>query len=198
MRWSALFTLTLATLAACAEPPPRQALVVVLPNPDGSSGAVTLAAGSSSVVLDKPYAAGEARGDAVAPLAVRPEEVQHIFGAALAARPILPSQFMLYFVSDSDQLTPDSQRQYSAVFDDIKRRPAYEVAVVGHTDTLGDKTYNQQLSLQRARALRDRLVHDGLAVGAISIAGRGQLDLAIKTGDQVSEPRNRRVVITVR
>jgi len=188
----------LSLLGACAEPPPRQALVVVLPNDDGSSGAVTLTEGGSSVVLDKPYAAGEARGGAVAAVAVKPAQVERIFGAALAARPILPSEFVLYFVSDSDRLTADSQRRYRAVFEDIKRRPAYEVEVVGHTDTLGDNVYNQQLSLQRARAIRDQLVRDGLGARAISIAGRGKLDLAVKTADQVSEPRNRRVVITVR
>jgi len=84
------------------------------------------------------------------------------------------------------------------VFENIKRRPAYEVEVVGHTDTLGDKTYNQQLSLQRARAIRGQLVRDGLDARTIPTAGRGELDLAVESGDQVSEPRNRRVVITVR
>ncbi|MGO8866115.1 MAG: OmpA family protein [Alphaproteobacteria bacterium] len=196
MRRILLLSLLLAALAACTEP--RQALVVVLPNPDGSSGAVTVTEGDKSVLLDQPYAASEVRGGAVAAVKLQSEQVQQIFGQALAARPILPSQFMLYFVSDSDQLTPESQRQYRAVFEDIKRRPAYEVEVVGHTDTLGDKTYNQQLSLQRARAIRDQLVRDGLDARAISTAGRGELDLAVQTGDQVSEPRNRRTVITVR
>jgi outer membrane protein OmpA-like peptidoglycan-associated protein len=37
-----------------------------------------------------------------------------------------------------------------------------------------------------------------VAAGAIAVAGRGQLDLAVKTADQVGEPRNRRVEITVR
>jgi len=196
LRFLPLLFLLLA-LGACGEPP-RQALVVVLPNPDGGSGAVTLVEGEKSVLLDKPYAAGEVRGGTVMPVAVNATEVQQIFGKALAARPILPRQFVLYFVSDSDQLTPESQRQYRDVFEDIKRRPAYEVAVVGHTDTLGEKTYNQQLSLKRASAIRDELVHDGLDPHAITVAGRGEFDLAIKTPDQVSEPRNRRVVITVR
>ncbi len=84
------------------------------------------------------------------------------------------------------------------MFENIKRRPAYEVGVVGHTDTLGDKTYDQQLSLQGPRAIRDQLVRDGFDARAIFTAGRGELDLAVQSGDQVFEPPNRRVVITVR
>jgi outer membrane protein OmpA-like peptidoglycan-associated protein len=182
-------------LASCSQ---REALFVVLPNPDGSAGQITVSDGKSSVALNRPYAAGEVRGGNAASVAVDPPQVQQIFGQTIAARPILPTHFRLYFISDSDTLTPDSQRLYRSVFDDIKRRPVYEVEVVGHTDTLGDKTYNQQLSLSRARAIRDQLVKDGLATAAIATAGRGQLDLAVVTRDQVSEPKNRRVEITVR
>jgi len=195
MRWIAALLLA-AALGACT--PDRQALFVVLPNPDGSAGAITVEDGKSSVLLDKPYAASEVRGGTAAPVSVDAPQVQQIFGTAIAARPILPAHFRLHFISDSDNLTADSQRQYRDVFEDIKRRPVYEVEVIGHTDTLGDKTYNQQLSMRRARALRDRLVKDGLAAQAIAVAGRGQLDLAVKTADGVSEPRNRRVEITVR
>jgi OmpA-OmpF porin, OOP family len=179
----------------CAQ---RQALFVVLPNPDGTSGAITVNAGQTSVLLDKPYAASEEKGGSVAPTTTNSDQVQQIFGNALAAQPILPKHFRLYFFKDSDTLTPESLRQYRLVFDDIKRRPVYQVEVIGYTDTLGNEPYNQQLSLKRAAAIRDRLIHDGLSANSISIAGRGDLDPAVATGPQMSEPRNRRVEITVR
>jgi outer membrane protein OmpA-like peptidoglycan-associated protein len=191
----ALWAAGALALGACAQ---RQALFVVLPNPDGTAGHITVEDGKERVELDKAYAASEVRGGAAKPVPIDAAQVQQVFGSAIAARPVLPTHFRLYFVSDSDTLTPDSQRLYAQVFEDIKRRPVYEVEVVGHTDTLGEKTYNQQLSQRRARAIRDRLVHDGIAQNAVSAAGRGQLDLAVKTADQVSEPRNRRVEITVR
>jgi len=186
--------LALLLLASCSS---RQSLFVVLPNPDGSSGAVTIE-GQKSVVLDQPYAAGEVRGGAAAPVKVDQAQVQQIFGSALAAQPVLPSHFVLYFEKDSDTLTPKSQVQYQDVFSDIKRRNVYEVEVIGHTDTLGNPAHNQQLSMSRAEMIRDRLVHDGISPKSISVAGRGQLDLAAPTADQVAEPRNRRVEITVR
>lgn len=191
----ALLLPLLLLLASCAS---RQSLFVVLPNPDGSSGAVTIDDGQNKVELDKPYAAGEVRGGVAAPVKVDQAQVQQIFGNALAAQPVLPAHFVLYFEKNSNVLTPDSQRQYQAVFDDIKRRPVYEVEVIGHTDTLGTLEHNQELSMSRAEMIRDRLVHDGISPGSISVAGRGQLDLAVKTGDQVAQPKNRRVEITVR
>jgi OOP family OmpA-OmpF porin len=116
----------------------------------------------------------------------------------LAAQPILPNHFRLYFFRDTDTLTPESQQQYREVFEDIRRRSVYQVEVVGYTDTLGNEPHNQQLSLKRAEAIRDRLIRDGLRANSISVAGRGDLDPAVPTGPQVSEPRNRRVEITVR
>jgi outer membrane protein OmpA-like peptidoglycan-associated protein len=182
-------------LTACSN---RQSLFVVLPNPDGSSGAVTIEAGQKSIELDRPYAAGEVRGGTAKPVNIDRTQVQQIFGKALAAQPILPSHFVLYFEKNSDILTGDSQRRYRGVFDDIKHRPVSEVEVIGHTDTLGNPVHNQQLSMGRAEMIRDRLIRDGLSSKSISVAGRGQLDLAVPTGDQVAEPRNRRVEITVR
>jgi outer membrane protein OmpA-like peptidoglycan-associated protein len=176
----------------------RQALFVVLPNPDGTSGAITVSDVQKSVLLDQPYSASEEKSGRLTATTADSQQVQRIFGSALAAQPILPSHFRLYFFRDTDTLTPESQQQYREVFEDIKRRPVHQVEVVGYTDTLGNEPHNQPLSLKRAEAIRDRLIHDGLRADSISVAGRGDLDPAVLTGPQVSEPRNRRVEITVR
>jgi OmpA-OmpF porin, OOP family len=195
LRW-AILLLVVGTLAGCAQR--QQGLFVVLPNPDGTSGAITVSEGQNSVVLDRPYAAEEVKNDELEPTTSDSAQVQQVFGSALAAQPILPEHFRLYFLKDSDVLTTVSQQQYKNVFADIKRRPVYQVEVIGYTDTLGEQPHNQQLSLKRAATLRDELVRDGLNPDSITIAGRGELDPAVPTGPQVAEPRNRRVEITVR
>lgn len=191
-----LVALVLLLLTGC----PRQELYVVLPNADGRPGAgkISVAEGNTTTVLDQPFASAEARGGQAVAIPSDPGEARIVFNQAISARPILPAHFRLYFVLGSDQLTPDSQTAYRSVFDDIKRRAAYEVEVIGHTDTLGDVAYNQQLSLARAGMIRNSLAGDGLNPNAISTAGRGKFDLLVPTGDQVSEERNRRVEITVR
>jgi len=182
-----------ACVAGCAQ----QALVIVFPDADGHAGAVTLADGKNEVLLDKPYAAGEIRSGKARAADVKPDEARKIFSDALAAQPILPAHFVLYFLPNSDRLTTDSEERYRKMLEDVRRRPVPEVEAIGHTDTVGNQQLNQRLSLQRAVAVREQLKKDGVTA-PISVTGRGKLDPAVATADQVDEPRNRRVVITVR
>jgi outer membrane protein OmpA-like peptidoglycan-associated protein len=186
---------SLVLLAGC----PRQALFVVLPNAEGGGvGAITVEDGKTVTTLDQPYATAESRAGSTATGGETQGNINVIFRSAMAARPILPHHFRLYFILGSDALTPESQAAYRAIFDDTKQRPAYEIEVIGFTDTVGDLQYNQALSLRRAAAIRDTLIRDGLDRQTISIAGRGKRDLLVATADQTPEPRNRRVEITVR
>jgi len=185
--------LALLALGAC-----RQALVVVLPNEDGSVGAVTLDDGKNTATLDKPLAAAEVRGGAGSPVKVEQNEITDIFTAVFSARPPLPKHFQFFYKSDSDRLTPESEAAYPALYQELKRRAVYEVEIIGHADTLGAETYDEQLSLERAQAMRDRLVGDGFDPRAIVIAWRGYYEPLAPTPPQTSEPRNRRVEITVR
>jgi outer membrane protein OmpA-like peptidoglycan-associated protein len=196
MMWRTIPVLaSMVLLAGC----PRQALFVVLPNAEGGGvGAITVEEGKTVTILDQPYAAAESRAGSSEPVEESRGDISVIFRSAIAAQPILPHHFRLYFILGSDELTPDSRVAYRAVFADTKQRPVYEIEVIGFTDTLGDLSSNQALSLTRAAAIREALVRDGLDRQAISIAGRGKRDLLVPTPDQTPEPRNRRVEITVR
>ena len=68
---------------------------MVLPNPDGTSGAIIVSEGQNLVVLDHPYAAEEVKGDKLKPTTSDSAQVQQVFGTALAAQPILPAHFRL-------------------------------------------------------------------------------------------------------
>jgi outer membrane protein OmpA-like peptidoglycan-associated protein len=196
MRQASLAAAALLLAGGCAQ----QELYVVLPNADGrpGAGAISVSDGKTTTTLDQAYAAAETREGAAQPVVQDAGSTYAVFNQAIGARPILPHRFRLYFLLGSDELTPPSVAAYHAVFDDVHARKAYEVEVIGHTDTLGALAYNQQLSLGRAAAIRDRLIADGIAGDAISIAGRGKLDLLIPTADQVAEPQNRGVEILVR
>jgi outer membrane protein OmpA-like peptidoglycan-associated protein len=72
------------------------------------------------------------------------------------------------------------------------------VAVIGHTDTVGPAEVNRQLGLRRASAVRRLLVDAGLDAAFIEATSHGEADPATPTGDETSEPANRRVEIIVR
>ena len=97
-----------------------------------------------------------------------------------------------------DELTPDSRLLLGRIVDEIARRPAPDIVVIGHTDRVGAVPYNDTLSLRRAERVRDELVKVGIAAERISVAGRGEREPRVPTPDEVPEPRNRRVEINIR
>ncbi|HTS20523.1 MAG TPA: OmpA family protein [Casimicrobiaceae bacterium] len=182
-----------AALGACAS-----STVVLLPEKDGRSTAVTVKQGDREVVLDQPYAAASATP--VGPRAYRsnPQEVEAKFGTALAAQPARAASFTLYFVEGKDELTDESKQVVDRILSEIARRPVPDVLVVGHTDTVGSDASNDALGLQRAEAVRAALVRLGIPPEDVRAVSRGKRELAVPTPDGVAEPRNRRVEIVVR
>jgi OOP family OmpA-OmpF porin len=173
-------------------------LVVVLPASDGHIGGVVVNTTHGQFVLDKPYAEATPGLTGLAPGQADPKNVAQIFSAALAARPIPPKNYTLYFVNDGDELTPGSRADFNEVFAEISRRKAAEIVITGHTDTWGTREYNDQLSLDRAKSVEKLFVARGLSGASIITAGRGKRELLVQTPDQTHEAKNRRVVITVR
>jgi outer membrane protein OmpA-like peptidoglycan-associated protein len=171
----------------------------VLPSATGKAiGGIMVSNGTTDTTLDQSFAAAELRGGALEPCQVSKVAVDTTFRQAIAARPVLPHHFRLYFLPNSDQLTPESSLQYREALADIAQRRAYQIEVIGYTDSLGTPGDDRQLSLARAAAVRRLLARDRIDAGRISVTGRGKLDLLIPTADQVAEPRNRRVEIWVR
>jgi outer membrane protein OmpA-like peptidoglycan-associated protein len=125
-------------------------------------------------------------------------EVRQEFGAVLAALPGRPKSFQLYLHEGTDQFTPESQVELDRMLAELRQRGAPDVVVIGHTDRVGNLQSNDRLSLQRAERVRMELVKLGIAENRIQIAGRGERELLVPTADEVSEPRNRRVEISVR
>ena len=182
-----------------AAPPTRDDLYVVVAGPEGHVGAVVVTAGGEVQTLDQPYAAVRIRTEGRLETATStPAEVQATFGAALSAQPPRPVTFILYFREGTDELTTESRQAVDQVSAEIARRPAPEVVVIGHTDRVGSVAYNDALSLQRAARVRTELIRLGLVAGDIRLEGRGKREPLVPTEDEVPEPRNRRVEITVR
>jgi outer membrane protein OmpA-like peptidoglycan-associated protein len=92
-------------------------------------------------------------------------------------------------------LSPRAYDSIARVARDIRHHPRWLVGVDGYTDTVGSQDYNLPLSRARAQTVADALVHNGIDPRRISVAGFGKTHLAVPTGDNVRERRNRRVVI---
>jgi outer membrane protein OmpA-like peptidoglycan-associated protein len=197
--WAALFFAAFA--GACAGTPEGRTLVVLLAEDDGRTGKVSVATSAGTQLLDE---AGEATAVSSpqeapsAPSVMAPDEVAEIFGAALEAQPERPAVFVLYFKPDSDALTDESMSLVPGILDAIDLRRSVDTSVVGHTDTIGAREYNYELSRKRAQKIRDLLVSRGVAPAILDVTSHGEENLLVSTGDETAEPRNRRVEVTVR
>jgi outer membrane protein OmpA-like peptidoglycan-associated protein len=179
---------------------PGQTTVVLLTNEDGTTGSARVSNASGAAALAKPREAADvAAGQAPQPTRIMDDaEVQKVFGDALAALPLPPLRVVLRFQFDSDSLTEESRKELPALVRQIRERPAPDVVVVGHTDTVGDGDLNQQLGQRRADAVRRILVDAGVNSDLIESRSHGEADPQVRTPDETPEPANRRVEITLR
>lgn len=191
-----LAPLALSALAGCAS---RNDLYVLLPGKNGKIGALTVESEGKKRTLDSPYAAARVKNvGSVDGFTTSEAKVKQDFGPALAAQPKRPVSFFLYFLADTDEFAPESKALVGQIFAEIARRPAPEIVIIGHTDRVGAQHYNDVLSLRRAERCRDELLKLGIPKVRITVAGRGEREPEVPTADEVAEPRNRRVEISVR
>ena len=85
----------------------------------------------------------------------------------------------------------------------LQKNSGYKVRIEGHTDTIGDTSYNNKLGMARANAVRDFLIKYGARTNQIEVTSRGKLDPKYAgqkdTYVRTDEARwmNRRVGLTV-
>ena len=105
--------------------------------------------------------------------------------------------FTLYFDTAADALDPAVQAGVDQIVSYLRTAGAVRVTVMGHTDTVGSDAANLALSTARARAIANRLMAMGVPASIIEVVGLGESRPAVATGDDVAEPRNRRVDIRI-
>jgi outer membrane protein OmpA-like peptidoglycan-associated protein len=198
------FSILLLAAACATQPKPlpqaSRDIIVLLPDDQGKTGAIVVSSAGVERRLDRPgeTVTVEPGSPPGVPTVMADQEVRAIAGPALAALPKPPARFILYFKHDSVDLTRESQELLQKVMQTIRERAPVDISVVGHTDTVGKKEYNYALSMKRARAVASILLGKGVDPSVLDITSHGKDNPLVPTGDQVPEPRNRRVEITVR
>jgi outer membrane protein OmpA-like peptidoglycan-associated protein len=182
-------------LAACANEP----YVVLLDNPDGTTGKISVNTANGSTVLEKTKQATSMKDTSGKTFIVSDARLTADFGPALGASPMNPKTFLLYFEKGTSTLTKESQETIPAILAEIKKHPAPDISVIGHSDTKGNDKLNEQISFERADAIGKLIQQESkLPVDKVSIESHGEKNMLIKTPDETDEPRNRRVEVSVR
>jgi OOP family OmpA-OmpF porin len=192
-------------LVACAAPPPPVApkpridRVTLLPQADGSPSAVVVrSASGGEAVLAQPYATASVGTDRVETSMSNAAAAGARYKVLYDAMPPARRSYLVYFETGGDRLTADSAQGLNEILSEVAKLPAPEVLVIGHTDTVGSDSINDDVSMQRARIVRARLIEKGVDAKRIEAVGRGRRELLVPTREGVAEARNRRVEIQVR
>lgn len=175
--------------------------VILLQDADGKVGSVEVATEGGTQLLkgENEYTDATSSGSKPKEAKVMSrEKIAADYGQAMGILPEKPVSFLLYFKSGTSELTEQSFNLIPDVLASVVKREPCEISIIGHSDTMGAADYNIKLSLERANMIKDILVEKGVNMSKLEIRSHGENDPVIKTGDNVSEPKNRRVEVMVR
>lgn len=103
----------------------------------------------------------------------------------------------LHFAYKSYQLLPSSIKLLEPIANYLKAHKNYKIKIIGHTDNIGSKKYNYNLSLQRANAVKRALIEMGISKDRIFTYGYGEDRPIASNKTKEGRAKNRRVEFVI-
>ncbi|MEH6646428.1 OmpA family protein [Sulfitobacter sp.] len=103
----------------------------------------------------------------------------------------------ILFTTGSSNVRPDLQRDLGAVAGNLQAYQNSTIQIIGHTDSDGEASFNQQLSESRANAVSSVLINNGVSPTRIQAFGRGESQPVASNLNPQGKSQNRRVEIVI-
>lgn len=113
---------------------------------------------------------------------------------------VAPTAFSLRelnFPNGASQLSAEAVTTTNAIASLLNQYPTVRLRLVGHTDNIGIESVNQKLSMDRAEALKQALINQGIAADRIETAGMGSVQPVADNANENGRSQNRRVDLQV-
>ena len=101
------------------------------------------------------------------------------------------------FKTDESNLPTETQQRLLRLAGLLARMDGTLIHIEGHADSRGNDEYNEQLSAQRAVAVRDTLIKAGVPASMISVDAQGERQSVAEESDTDSLAMDRRVDLTL-
>jgi outer membrane protein OmpA-like peptidoglycan-associated protein len=121
------------------------------------------------------------------------QQLNSILATRDSARGLIANMSDVLFKSGSFELAPGARERLAKVSGIVLAYPSLHLAVEGHTDSIGSDEYNQNLSEQRAEAVRDYFVQQGIASASVEARGFGKTEPIASNDTPEGRQQNRRV-----
>ena len=113
------------------------------------------------------------------------------------ARGLIVNMSDVLFDTGRYSLRAGAREKLARVAGIISGHPGLKLDVEGYTDSVGADGYNQQLSEQRAGAVRDYLTQAGIPLNSVTAKGFGKTQPVATNDTAVGRQQNRRVELVV-
>ena len=101
------------------------------------------------------------------------------------------------FAFDSASLNPSFRPTLDKLAATMNEYNQNTITIAGHTDSVGNPSYNMNLSRDRANSVRNYLVSRGVASNRINVVAYGQTRPIADNNSDYGRQQNRRVELTV-
>ena len=124
-------------------------------------------------------------------------QLNSVLATSESARGLIVNMSDVLFDTGKYTLKPGTQISLAKVSGILQAYPGLKLQVEGYTDSTGTAEFNQKLSENRAGAVRDFLVSQGVAQGNIAATGYGQNNPVADNSTVAGRAQNRRVQLVV-
>jgi outer membrane protein OmpA-like peptidoglycan-associated protein len=125
------------------------------------------------------------------------ERLNEILETRDSARGLIVSMSDVLFDTGQYSLKPGAREKLAKVAGILIAYPSLNIAVGGYTDNVGGDEMNQKLSENRAGAVRDYLVQEGVVASSVSATGFGNSSPVASNDNSAGRQENRRVELVV-
>jgi outer membrane protein OmpA-like peptidoglycan-associated protein/Tol biopolymer transport system component len=103
----------------------------------------------------------------------------------------------IFFTFDSHKLLDESRAELQQLVRFLRENPDVKVRITGHTDNTGNAAYNLQLSQNRARAVANYLLGEGVPMNRVSYKGKGASEPVAGNDTEEGRAQNRRTEMEI-
>src|SRR5579859_7574983 len=125
------------------------------------------------------------------------QQLNSILATRDSARGLIANMSDVLSRSGSFELLPAARERLAKVSGIVLAYPSLHLAVEGHTDSVGSDEYNQNLSEQRASAVRDYFVQQGIPAASVEAHGFGKTEPIATNDTAEGRAQNRRVELVL-
>ncbi len=125
------------------------------------------------------------------------DQLNAVLNTQETARGLIVNMSDVLFDTGKYTLKSDAQVKLAKVSGILQAYPTLKMQVEGYTDNVGGEAYNQKLSENRAQAVGDFLVSQGVPLANVSATGFGMSNPVADNGTAAGKAQNRRVQLVV-